>query len=77
MGEKQKYAVTTAGYFITTILFVGFAIVALVEGVAIQFMGIVYPAFGFYVATILLVAISYISFKKARHMLGVLQTSGA
>ena len=75
LDMKKNYTLKTGFFFIFTVLLVGFAIVALVQGIVIQFQGVIVPAILFYFASIILVVVSYVSFRKASRMAYVLHSS--
>jgi len=75
MKPKTRYKISAALYFALTLFLVGFAIVALVQGIKMQFSESLVQAFLFYVATLLLVFVSFISYKKAHHKFFVLAKS--
>ena len=67
--------IKTALFFLATVILVGFSIVTMVQGIMEQYRGIFVPAFVFYVVTIAFIVGSYISYKKASHMMYVLHAS--
>jgi hypothetical protein len=75
MDSTTKYKVSAAFYFIITLFLVGFAIVSLVQGIRMQFVEDLVQAFMFYIVTLLLVFVSYVSYRKAHHKFFVLSKS--
>ncbi len=75
MDEKKGYTIKTALFFFATVVLVGFSIVTMVQGIMEQYRGIFIPAFIFYVVTVTFIVGSFLSYKKANHMLNVLNTS--
>lgn len=70
--DKIEYNVLAAVYFIITFTLVGFAMVAVVQGIKLQFGGETITGFLFYFAAPLLIFVSYLSYQKAHYKLGVI-----
>ena len=70
--DKIEYKTLSALYFVITFTFVGFAIVALVNGIKIQFEGATLFGFLFYFAAPLLIFVSYLTYQKAHYKLRVI-----
>ena len=75
MGEKISYKFSIALHFVLTFLLVSFSIVALVQGIRMQFAGETALGLAFYFTMPLLVFVSYLAYRKAHYQLGVLAMS--
>jgi hypothetical protein len=71
-SAKTEYKLSAIIYFMIAFVLVGFAIVSLVQGVKTQFAGDTLFGFALYIATPLLVFVSYLSYQKAHYKLHVL-----
>ncbi len=72
IGAKTEYKFSAIFHFVMTFTLVGFAIVSLVNGIKLQFEGETIMGFLFYIATPLLVFVSYLTYQKAHYKLRVL-----
>ena len=72
LNDKIEYNAMAAMHFIITFTLVGFAIVALVNGIKVQFDGNILLGFLFYFAAPLLIFVSYLTYQKAHYKLRVI-----
>ncbi len=70
--QKAGYKLSALIHFLATFLLVSFSIIALVQGIKLQFSGDTYFAITLYFATPLMVYVSFLSFQKAHYKLRVL-----
>jgi len=72
INDKLEYNASAALYFLITFTLVGFAIVALVNGIKVQFDGDTMLGFLFYFSAPLLIFVSYLTYQKAHYKLRVI-----
>ena len=72
---KTVYKLSVAVHFVITFLLIAFSIVSLVQGIKVHFEGNTFLALGFYIATPLMVFVSFLSYQKAHYKLKVLAKS--
>lgn len=70
--DTLEYNFLAAAYFVITFTLIGFAMVAVVQGIKLQFSGETLPGFLFYFAAPLMVFASYLSYQKAHYKLNVI-----
>ena len=72
LSDKIEYKALAALHFIISFILVGFAIVALVNGIKVQVDGNIFLGFLFYFAAPLLIFVSYLTYQKAHYKLRVI-----
>ena len=70
--DNIEYNFLAALYFLITFTLIGFAMVAIVQGIKFQFGGETLIGFLFYFAAPLLIFVSYLSYQKAHYKLNVI-----
>lgn len=70
--DQIEYNFLALVYFLITFILIGFAMVAVVQGIKLQFGGETFIGFLFYFAAPLLIFVSYLAYQKAHYKLRVI-----